>query len=152
MRPREARGSGSWLEALEFGVDGAVEIGCGPGSGEQHSIDEESGRSGDARRAGFPDVVLDLLLEALLTLALLEGRYIEFQFLGVVLQLIVGERARVLEELVVVCPEFALLLRAERRLGGGTGALVTGQRKVALDDSHILGIALHHLSERGQNA
>ena len=77
---------------------------------------------------------------------------IQTDFAGVAQQVVVTELPVVLEEGVVVLPEFPLAVGAHSGLGGGSSARMAGQREVAENEPDVLGVLPEELFDGGTRA
>ena len=140
------------LGLLDLLVDDRLEGIEGAGAGDLAAVDEEVGGAARAELGADLHVLVDLGLEAAAVEVGLELLDVQPEVLGVGLEVLTGQGALVLEELVVHLPELALGAGGQGGLGGGHGVLVEGQRVVAEGDGHLVAIGVQDLLRGRQDA
>jgi hypothetical protein len=123
-------------------VDDRLESLKGLRAGKEPAVDEERGSPGHTQRLTFPIVPVDVRPELPGIDALSEGRGIEVEVRRDLAVRRGGKVALVLEDPIVVLPELALLVGAERGLGRRLGFGVIGKRIVAIDESDLVAVGL----------
>ena len=128
-------------------VDDRLESLEGLSPGQEPAVDEERRSPGHAQRLAFPKLPVDVLAELTGIDTLAEGRGVQVEVGRDLTIGSGGKAALVLEDPVVVFPELALLVGAERGLGRRLGFGVIGKRIVAIDEPDLVAVRLLDLLE-----
>ena len=138
-----------FLGSFELHVHTSLKCFQGPGPRDA-SVDEDGWGTSHSQIVTEPDILVYSCHYLQIIHVLLEFLHIQTDLAGDIQKLLVVYALDILEKLVVVFPEFALLLGSKGCDCSFFGEFVVREGEAQKDEFHLLGVFLEHLLEYGR--